>query len=69
MKTCTEWLLEYMKINGRLQPRRVIKAEAIRAGFTQHELKYARKILGVRLYQEFALNPAGTKLEDYWGLL
>lgn len=68
VKQCAVWLLNYMNVNGRLQPRRVIKSEAIRAGYTQKDLKQARKILGVRLYSDFAPNPSGTKLEDYWGL-
>lgn len=68
VKQCAVWLLNYMNVNGRLQPRRVIKAAAIQAGYTQRDLKWARKILCVRLYTEFAPNPSGTKLEDYWGL-
>lgn len=65
---CVKWLCDYFTEHGKLQPRRVIKAAAIKAGYTQRELKEARRILGVKLCPEFMPDPEKNKLEDYWRL-
>lgn len=68
IRNCAVWLNTFFNENGKLQPRRVVKGEALKAGFGQTELKQARKLLKVKLMQNFKLNPAGTEMEDYWWL-
>lgn len=63
---CARWLAKYFEENGRLLPRRLVRAEALKAGFGMQTLKQARKILGVRLIPQFKPNPEGTAMEDYW---
>lgn len=63
---CARWLIDYCEKNGRLLPRRVIKAEALKAGFGAQALKQARKVLKVRLLPKFRPNPDCTEMEDYW---
>lgn len=68
INSCVKWLCNYFAEHGKLQPRRVIRAEALKAGYTQRELKEARRILGVKLFPEFMPDPAKNELEDYWRL-
>jgi hypothetical protein len=68
IRDCMLWLHRFFHDNGRIQPRRVVRAEALKAGFSQHVLKQARKRLGVQLLQNFMPNPQGTAFEDYWRL-
>ncbi len=64
--SCTKWLCDFLEKTGRLQPRRTIRAEALKAGFGQNELKAARKNLGIILEPKFMVNKATGELEDYW---
>lgn len=66
MENCTEWLYGYLARTGKLQPRRTVRAEALKAGYGQQELKEARKNLGIILEHDFMANPETGKLEDYW---
>lgn len=66
--SCTEWLCDFLERTGKLQPRRIIRAEALKAGYGQTELKAARKNLGVVLEPEFMVSEATGELEDYWRL-
>jgi hypothetical protein len=68
IKKCTEWLSNYFSKNGKLLPRRVVKAEALKSGYGQSVLKQARKILGVKLEKNFLPDKKGGKPEDYWSL-
>lgn len=65
---CMLWLCRFFNDNGRIQPRRVVRAEALKAGYSQKVLKQARKRMGVQLLQDFMPNPQGTAFEDYWRL-
>jgi hypothetical protein len=66
--SCTEWLCDFLEGTGKLQPRRIIRAEALKAGFGQSELKIARKNLGIVLEPEFMVSEVSGELEDYWRL-
>lgn len=63
---CARWLTDFFEKNGGLQPRRIVRAEALKAGFGMQDLKQARKVLKVRLMPKFKPDPDGTEMEDYW---
>ena len=65
MNDCEKWLLEFLRIHG-LTRCNVVRGEAIKQGFSQKDLKSARKALGVKCWNDFAVN--GETLNWFWYL-
>lgn len=63
IQQCMEWLLEFL---DRPKPRRVVRGEAVKKGFSQQQLKQARKNLKVKLTQEVSEDK--NEFEDHWFL-